>query len=312
MTIHIGFDIGGTNIRCIRLLEGKIQNPLIMPLPNNLAGLEEAICELSMEQIDFESDRELTLGIGCAGTVGSDAGISVSPNITYLNGAHLLDRIVPEINKQAKLINALIENDAAASAYGEYCFGSLSPEEKNDFLFIAFGTGIGAGRIIDGKLYTGANNYWGEVGHMRITEKDTGLCGCGGTGCWEQLASGSALAGIVRQKAPELVELFPEAEITGKELKELLKHHNPEIKRKSQEVLDELSDWIARGMRNLICIEDPGYIVLGGGLMKMGDILLSAVSRSLQEVHGRKYEMGIAACLDFGGAMGAAELARIQ
>ncbi len=314
MTVHIGFDIGGTNIRCISLKQGEIQNPIIRPVPDRLADLENAVFEMAMEQVRTspKNKAELTLGIGCAGSIGRDGTILVSPNITYLNGVNLLECLVPKLEKYARLERALVENDAAASAYGEYCFGELSPDDKNDFLYVAFGTGIGAGRIIGGKLYTGANNYWGEVGHMQITEKDTGPCGCGSTGCWEQLAAGSAISRMANQKAPELAEAVSKSAISGRDIINLLEHDNLKIQRESSQILNEFSYWVAFGLKNLIAIEDPGCIVLGGGLMDMGDILLTAVVKNLPEIYRQNYQLKAASCPEFGGVMGAAELARIQ
>ncbi len=93
---------------------------------------------------------------------------------------------------------SLVENDANASAWAELRFGAARGQQH--VVLISVGTGIGAGLVLDGRLYRGRWGMAGEPGHYRVVP-DGRLCGCGNRGCWEQYASGSALVTEARDFA---------------------------------------------------------------------------------------------------------------
>ncbi len=86
---------------------------------------------------------------------------------------------------------SVVDNDCSAAAYGEYRLGAARGHRH--VLYVGVGTGIGGGIVVDGRIDRGAHGFAGEIGHM-IVERDGPRCGCGNDGCWETVASGSALA----------------------------------------------------------------------------------------------------------------------
>jgi len=168
----------------------------------------------------------------------------------------------------------VLENDANAAAIGESQFGA--GRDARDFIYITVSTGIGGGIVIDRRIYTGSIGTAGELGHMVISDSGP-LCNCGNTGCWEVLASGTALA----REARRLIESG--AETT------MLTYAGGQIEKVTAEVIHEAAmagdqlggKLIARtayylgvGLANLINIFNPELIVIGGGLSNIGDMLL--------------------------------------
>ena len=102
----------------------------------------------------------------------------------------------------------ILHNDAHAAALGEWYFGS--GQGCQDFVYVTVSTGIGGGIIANGQLLLGRKGLAGEIGHMQI-QSDGPVCSCGQTGCWESLASGTALARLEAGKVvpqPRLESAF--------------------------------------------------------------------------------------------------------
>ncbi len=181
----------------------------------------------------------------------------------------LRDIISRELGKAVYLIN-----DANAAAVGELRYGA--GREANNFIYITVSTGIGGGIIINGEIYTGSTGTAGELGHMVIDDNGP-LCSCGNTGCWDMLASGTALTA----EAKRLIE-------SGANTK-ILEHAGGTIDKINAEVIheaalagDKLANrliarnayYLGVGLANLINIFNPEAIVIGGGLSNIGDMLL--------------------------------------
>src|SRR5260370_40165606 len=125
------------------------------------------------------------VGAGAAGFVDDEGGIvAFAPNLAW--------RGEPLRTKVAGLVGlpVTVENDGNASTWAEFRFGAARGHAH--VMFVSVGTGIGAGFILDSRLYRGRWGMAGEPGHFRVGP-DGRLCGCGNRGCWEQYASGSAL-----------------------------------------------------------------------------------------------------------------------
>ncbi len=333
MTCCLGFDIGGTHIRCVATGESAgapNTNREVRPLPKTLEGIIADIAEMTENQLircQKDDEKKLALGVGCAGTITSKGVVEGSPNIPQLVGADLKTLITSSIKPLAKLKkDVVVENDVTAAAFGESILGNHGA----DFIYLAFGTGIGAGRILNGRLFKGANNFWGEAGHMQVSDREKEICGCGRTGCWEQLASGTALGRLAADfiktgKAPELAKVLMEragskadttgAKIKGEDIAEFLADDTPTpekeaVREECRQILDELAGWMAVGIQNLISICDPGCIILGGGLLKLGEKLLTPLNQKLENTPGTDCPLYIGSDIEWIGALGACELAR--
>jgi glucokinase len=176
-----------------------------------------------------------------------------------------------------------LDNDANLSALGEWRFGG--GKGFSDLIYITVSTGIGGGIIAGGKLYRGACGTAGEVGHMTI-EVNGPRCNCGNTGCWEALASGTALAReAVRQiregATTSIIELV-EGDLSKVDARivSLAAQQGDEI---AKQLVSRLSYYLGVGLANLVNIFNPELILIGGGLVKMGDLLLEPAIKIVKE-----------------------------
>ena len=196
MTITIGIDVGGTNIRFgvfnqtqlieeIRL-ESNLSKLCGEMLPEHASY--EVVRLLSSEIINLiEKNHTIqSVGIGFPGFIQPDSKKIVSspnlPGLSYFNLAGELSTILG--------LPFTLENDANAAAYGEYI---LAGKPEGGLIYIGLGTGVGGGLVLNGKIFPGQQGCAMEVGHM-IIEPNGRLCGCGNKGCMEQYASASGIA----------------------------------------------------------------------------------------------------------------------
>ncbi len=175
-------------------------------------------------------------------------------------------------------------NDATLGALGEYAFGA--GRGSRNVVYITVSTGIGGGIILDGRLYTGARGFAGEVGHMTIDRN--GLAdSCGNVGCLEALASGTALGRMARERLaagePSVLRemcggdisavdarMVAEAALAGDELALALMH--------------EIGGNLGAGIVSLMHIFDPDVVVLGGGVSQNLGLLMPGI-RSQMDKH---------------------------
>jgi glucokinase len=210
------------------------------------------------------------IGIGAPGISNPEAGILfTSPNLPGWRNVLLRDIIQNRLGKKAFLIN-----DANAAALGEFYFGAA--QGVRNFIYITLSTGIGGGIVIDGKIYSGAIGAAGEVGHMTIDDEGP-ICNCGNRGCWEVLASGTALAREARHRVEEgkRTSILEYADgdvekVTAQVVHNAAEHGDSLAK----ELISRTGYYVGVGLANLINIFNPELIVIGGGLSNIGDMLL--------------------------------------
>ena len=265
---------------------------------------------LSREDIDLSQLDSIS--IAAAGAIDIGKGlVTSSPNLPGWRDIPLRD-----IVKEKYKVNAFLLNDASAAALGEHHFGA--GKGVNNLILLTVGTGIGGGIIINGKLYTGASGSAGELGHMTI-DVNGPRCNCGSIGCLEMLASGTAVAreAIRRVTCGERSSLIEIVEgkignITAEKVEKAAQGGDS----LASEVILEAATYLGIGMVNLVNIFNPEMIVVGGGMAKMGDLLLEparqvvrerAFSLSAQAVRIVSAQLG-----DNSGVLGAAIFARQQ
>lgn len=228
---------------------------------------------------NISSSQLNSISIAAAGGIDMEKGIiTISPNLPGWTNISL--RSIVE--KKYKT-NVFLLNDANAAALGEHRFGA--GKGANNLIYITVSTGIGGGIIIDGRLYSGASGGAGEVGHMTI-DANGPVCNCGNIGCWETLASGTALAKEVIRRInageksllTEMVEGKIE-NITAKEVS--LAAQNGD--RLASEVVARVVNYLGTGMVNLVNILNPEIIIVGGGMSKMGGLLFDPLRQIVRE-----------------------------
>ena len=207
--ILIGIDIGGT--KCSVILGRVDNNKGIVkidkrtyptadhPSPDQMIeqfakGIEELIAGNNRTIKDISS-----IGISCGGPLDSKRGIILSPpNLPGWDDVHIVEILEKKYN-----IPVAIQNDANACALAEWKFGA--GRGTMNMVFLTFGTGMGAGLILDGKLFSGTNDNAGEVGHIRLDRM--GPVGYGKSGSFEGFCSGGGIAQLARTMTLEKLQM---------------------------------------------------------------------------------------------------------
>jgi glucokinase len=198
MTILAGIDIGGT--KCAVSL-GKIVGDGIElvgkkrfpTLPTPEATIKSFIAALDELLLEHGTAAPAAIGISCGGPLNSKAGLVLSP--PNLPGWDRIDIVRPFRERYG--VPTGLQNDANACALAEWKWGA--GQGCSNMIFLTFGTGMGAGLILDGRLYAGTNDMGGEIGHMRM-EPD-GPVGYGKAGSFEGFCSGGGIAQLARSMA---------------------------------------------------------------------------------------------------------------
>ncbi|WP_026699677.1 ROK family transcriptional regulator [Salibacterium aidingense] len=224
--------------------------------------------------------KEKVIGIGVAmhGVVDVTSGMSLfAPNLN-LHDIPLKEQLEAEFSYPVK-----VENDARAMALGEAWFGESGG--AHSMMAVNIGRGIGAGMVIDGKLYHGEFDTAGEVGHMTIDIHGK-KCQCGNEGCLQTVASGPAIAekAVQALEAGEKSVLAEKAQtedsgITG-ELVYRAALENDEL---CVALLEETGRYIGIGLTNLIHVINPGKIVIGGGVSKADRFILPSMKEEIEQ-----------------------------
>ena len=211
--------------------------------------------------------------------LAEESKVIFSPNLHAIEGIRLKDELQSRTG-----LTITIENDANAAAWGEFVFGAGSGVDN--LVFVTLGTGVGGGVIIDGELLRGTQGAGGELGHTTIHATGP-RCGCGNRGCFEIMASGTAIERRARELAAEkpesklgkLVAEDPER-FSGESVTELAERGDA----LAFSILRETGLWLGIGLAGFVNVFNPEVIAVGGGVAGAGDMILKPARR---EVHLR-------------------------
>ncbi|AHY46064.1 Transcriptional regulator/sugar kinase [Rubrobacter radiotolerans] len=266
----IGVDVGGTKIAAGvvdasgRVLS-KVRYPSAGPPETLLANVLRAVREARRGHEDV-----LGLCLSVPGTVVTErSAVAFSPNLPTIEGIPLKERLEGEIG-----LPMTVENDANAAAWGEFRFGV--GRSARHLVFVTLGTGIGAGIIVDGRLLRGAQGAGGELGHTTVQAEGGPRCACGNAGCFEALASGTAIGRFGGEAAAERPEsalgrLAARRRIRGEDVTELAGTGDPV----ARSVLARAGRWLGVGLANAINTFNPEVVAVGGGAAASGEMLLA-------------------------------------
>jgi glucokinase len=271
--------------------------------PAVLAGLQELIGRLARSVHDLAS-----IGVACAGQIDPATGaVVMAPNLGWRN--------VPLAATLAASFRVpiTVENDVRAAAWGEYRFGIH--RSAHSLLAVFVGTGVGSGAVLQGRLWTGAGNAAGEVGHTQVVP-DGPACPCGGRGCLEIYASGSGL----RRRAEAAL-----ASGTKSALAETGDGEPGTIDATAIAAAANSGDELARalwadarryltlGVANYVTLLNPAVLVLGGGVIEAlpelfddvaGGVLMATTVLARESLRIERARLG-----QWAGVLGAASLA---
>ena len=288
-----GVDVGGTTVKLgLFDKEGNVLDK--WEIPTNKANKGEAILPDIAKSILAKMDEKGIKEEDLAG-IGLGAPGAVDDNGTLVGGAvnigwepfNIPDAIHAYINVPVKAAN-----DANAAAFGEMWQGG--GKGYNNMVAVTLGTGVGGGIIINGRLLSGATGAGGEIGHIQRNDNETEECGCKNKGCLEQYASAT---GIVRLARRRLAEDDKPSVLRGEELS--AKAVFDAVKAGDEvaiEIANRFGEYLGKGLAIVAGVVNPEIFVIGGGVSKAGDILLSFVEPvfqkyAFQQCRGAKFAL---------------------
>lgn len=267
-----------------------------------LATLEAALRDL------LDAGPVTAIGVACAGQIDPAAGtVAYAPNLDWHD--------VPLAGRLGKALGlpVVVENDVRAAAWGESRHGA--GRGAGSLVAVFVGTGVGSGAVLDGRLWRGAGNAAGEVGHTQVVP-DGLPCPCGRRGCLEQYASGR---GLQRRLAAALAARRPSrlAEATRGDPDRLIA---PMVRAAAAagdalaaELWADLERYLILAVANYVTLVNPEVLVLGGGLIEgdpgLFDTVAAGVRARTTLLAGRSLRPARAVLGDWSGVVGAADLA---
>lgn len=259
----VGIDIGGTMIKYgLITLTGEILESGEVSTEAD-KGVENLFNKLVTIIESYSKEGLLGIAVSGTGQIDGSLGKVVGGNdiIPGWIGTNLVERLENRFD-----IPAVLENDVNCAALGEKWLGA--GREEKDFICITIGTGIGGGIVLNNNIFRGDTCVAGEFGHIQIV-KDGIQCLCGKKGCYERYASATALMRMAKEATGE--------DLGGKEIFDREKSGDPLMKK----VVSEWVDYFTDGLSTIAYIFNPPLVVIGGGVTKQGDYLLSKFNESL-------------------------------
>jgi glucokinase len=299
MKNFIGFDIGGTKCTVILGRTGAKETISVtdkltfLTRDNPRPGMMIPQLQKGMEQLLMRHRLHVSkvagIGISCGGPLDSRRGVIMSPpNLPGWDDVHIVDDLKSIYN-----LPVALQNDANACALAEWKFGA--GRGYRNVIFLTFGTGMGAGLILNGSLYEGTNDNAGEVGHIGL--ENSGPLGYGKPGSFEGFCSGGGITRMARIKATEKLKrgetagFFQNAgdveEITAKSVAGAAMKGDP----LAIEIFQTCGRYLGRGLSILIDILNPEVIILGSIYVRSAKLLQPALNDSLERealVNARK------------------------
>jgi len=272
MENYIGIDIGGTGIKGL-ILTAEHKTLAKACIPSCSRAGSEKVCEQIFTLIDSLllranlSPKAISrIGMGIPGHWDKEKRVLSHCSNLPLTNIPFVEKIEKKYN-----IEVITTNDANAATLGEYILGA--GQGTTNMLFVTVSTGIGAGAIIDGKLFSGSSGNALELGH--ITIEQNGLpCSCGNRGCAELYASGAAIA-----KAAEYMYFSLGDDITAEKVFQAAATGNSKACFIIRDAMESLGACLSVAAQ----LFDPELIVVGGGLTKAGPQVIDAIKIGIKK-----------------------------
>jgi len=281
----LGFDIGGTKSAVILAETNEDGIEFLdrreIRTTDNWRDVLDALSHIGEEMLSSNHivDEQFRIGISCGGPLNAEKGIILSPpNLPGWDEVHIVDYFEERFKVAAKL-----QNDADACALAEWKYGA--GKGTSHMIFLTFGTGLGAGLILNGKLYRGASNMAGEVGHMRLT--DDGPMGYGKRGSFEGYCSGGGIAQIAKKRAQELLSEGKKVsflagridDVTAKDVALAAEKGNED----ALDIFRISGRYFGKGLSVLIDILNPEVIVAGSIYARSGHLFQEEMEEEIKK-----------------------------
>lgn len=315
--LYVGVDLGGTKILAgvfnpaLKLLATAKTSTKADRGPGKVIERIARTIRDAADEADLDLKQLRAVGIGAPGSIDSEEGrVIFSPNLPGWEDVQLKKDLEKELG-----LPVFVENDCNVCTLGVHV-AELGGKPKSLF-GIFLGTGIGGGLILDGKLFSGFNRTAGEIGHM-VLEVGGPKCGCGNRGCFEALASRSAIFRRIQTAVKDgaktmLTDLLGDNldDLRSGDLRKAIKKGD----KLAEKVIEEAAEYTGIAVGNIINVINPQYIVLGGGIIDaLEDEMMSIILETAQDYAMAGTWKGIEIISsklgDHAGITGAAVLAR--
>ncbi|HET8638226.1 MAG TPA: ROK family protein [Acidobacteriaceae bacterium] len=235
------------------------------------------LIECGLERVGKPSS--FRIGVSCGGPLDRVRGVIQSPpNLPNWNDVRIKDILEERFH-----VPCLVENDANAGAVAEHRYGA--GQGCQNIIFLTMGTGFGAGLILNGELYRGANELAGEIGHLRLTE--TGPVGYGKAGSVEGWASGRGMALHGADAVAAAIESGTHTSLSEN-------HHSQQLTAQvigdaaalgdavAQQIIRETGKRLGETLAILVDLLNPERIIIGGLALRLGDLLFEPALNSMR------------------------------
>ncbi|MBW1988895.1 MAG: ROK family protein [Deltaproteobacteria bacterium] len=313
---YLGIDLGGTKILSGLVDDdGTVLATELMETQSsrgkgNVLDRVTRSAEKLAEKARDMGRKVRAVGFGGPGPVDPKEGVLYSPpNLPGWDKVPLAKIMADRLGAPC-----FLENDANAAALGENLFGA--GKGSRYMVYLTVSTGVGSGVISHGTLYSGANGFAAEAGHMTLLP-DGPLCPCGNRGCLEALSSCTAIAREAKEilarpeaktRIRELARNDPD-KVTAKLVAQAAEQGDMEAKR----IIAKAMEYLGMGVASLVNLLNPEMVVIGGSLANLGDAMFGPVRRAVDRrafaVNASAVSIVPAALGDRVGILGAAALA---
>lgn len=311
---YVGVDVGGTKILVVMVSgEGDIIERLKQATASDGVPLSEqvvAAVDALLNQAGLKSGQTDGIGIAVPGVVDSRTGVFVTAPNVEIDDPHLADRVHEQFG-----VPAAIGNDVNLGTLAECWLGAGRGAESVVGIFV--GTGIGGGVVLDGRLREGPEDLAGEIGHM-VLMVDGPECGCGSLGCFEALASRTAIERELKKAVADGREsVIARAAAAGRIKSGALSSALAQGDEVVTEVMQRIGHYLAQGVLTIRHLIDPELVILGGGVIEAcGEFVMPIVETEVRadRMRGSRDVLRIVTSElgDDAVALGAAALARAK
>lgn len=277
--VAFAVDLGGTNVRgAIVTREGEIQHfrTVRTAVRGGVYAIIDQIVDLAEEAFDEHGDRpEAGIGVVAPGPLEPKAGIvRFAPNLPGWENVPL-----KRLLEERLQIPVVLGNDGNCAALGESMFGA--GRDVDNLIYLALGTGLGAGIIHHGQLIEGVAGLGGEVGHVPI-DSNGSRCTCGAVGCMEAYIGGWAIErhgemAVHSERSTLIREIAGEGKITA----EVVAQAAQQGDQVAIDIFARAGRALAVGVGGLVNVFNPELIVIGGGLARAGDLIMEPFRSNL-------------------------------
>lgn len=279
----VGVDMGATHLGLVAadfsahvLQETEIPFDVKLPPETSLQTVDAALREL-LGKAGLALEEVRGIGVGVPGPVVAEAGmVSAPPIMPGWDGYPIRARL-----QDLWQCPVSLNNDAELGALGEWAYGAGRGERH--LAYIKVGTGIGAGLLLEGRIYRGATGCAGEIGHITILDHGP-LCSCGNRGCLEAMAGGEAIArkgreAVLSGRRTQLSAIQPVEAVTAREVAAAARLGDLV----AQQIVTEAGGYLGIAIANVVNLFNPNMVVVGGGVAQMGDLLLEPIRQAVRE-----------------------------